>query len=116
MKYLFILNESPYGNEKPYNALRLAMTLQKEHQAEVTFFFMGDSVVAAMKNQKTPDGFYNLERMIRSILLKKGTVLMCGTCMEARGMSEESLIAGAQKSTMLKLAEVTDASDKVLVF
>jgi len=27
MKYLFILNDSPYGIERPYNGLRLASSL-----------------------------------------------------------------------------------------
>jgi sulfur relay (sulfurtransferase) complex TusBCD TusD component (DsrE family) len=27
--YLFVVNDSPYGNERPYNALRLAMQLAK---------------------------------------------------------------------------------------
>ena len=27
--YLFIINDAPYGNERPYNALRLAMNLLK---------------------------------------------------------------------------------------
>jgi len=27
MKYLFIINDGPYGNERPYNALRLALNL-----------------------------------------------------------------------------------------
>lgn len=29
MKYLFILNDPAYGTERSYNALRLAMNLQK---------------------------------------------------------------------------------------
>jgi uncharacterized protein involved in oxidation of intracellular sulfur len=33
MRILFILNDAPYGSEKSYNALRLAMNLQLE-QAE----------------------------------------------------------------------------------
>ncbi|MDO9347847.1 MAG: hypothetical protein Q7T47_01065 [Anaerolineales bacterium] len=28
-KYLFIINDAPYGNERPYNALRLALNLVK---------------------------------------------------------------------------------------
>ncbi len=31
MKVLIIINDAPYGTEKAYNALRLAMALQKEH-------------------------------------------------------------------------------------
>jgi sulfur relay (sulfurtransferase) complex TusBCD TusD component (DsrE family) len=34
---------------------------------EVNMFFMGDSIVCAMKNQKTPDGYYNLERMVKAV-------------------------------------------------
>ncbi len=76
MNYLFIVNESPYGSEKPYNALRLAMTLQKEQNAIVNMFFMGDSVVCAMKNQKTPDGYYNIERMVKAVSRKNGGVFL----------------------------------------
>lgn len=76
--YLLIIycNESPYGSEKPYNALRLAMTLQKEQNAIVNMFFMGDSVVCAMKNQKTPDGYYNIERMVKAVSRKNGGVFL----------------------------------------
>lgn len=42
MNYLFIINDAPYGNEKSYNALRLAMTLQKEQDASVSMFLLGD--------------------------------------------------------------------------
>ena len=31
MKILLIVNDAPYGTEKAYNALRMAMMLQKEH-------------------------------------------------------------------------------------
>jgi len=33
MDYLFIINDGPYGSERAYNALRLAMNLQKEVQS-----------------------------------------------------------------------------------
>ncbi len=66
MKYLFILNDPAYGTERSYNALRLAMNLQKqEPEAEVCVFLMGDAVVCAKAGQKTPDGYYNLERMLK---------------------------------------------------
>ncbi len=116
MNYLFIVNEPPYGNEKPYNALRLAMTLQKEQNAEVNMFFMGDSVVCAMQKQKTPDGYYNIERMVKSVARKNGAVYLCGTCMDARGIDEISVIDSAKRSTMGELAELTNKADKVLVF
>ena len=65
--YLFIINDSPYGNERPYNALRLAMNLVKEPEACVQVFLMGDGVNCAVAGQRTPNGYYNVERMLQSI-------------------------------------------------
>jgi len=65
--YLFIVNDSPYGNERPYNALRLAMQLAKRPQSQVQVFLIGDGVNCAIAGQKTPDGYYNAERMLKSL-------------------------------------------------
>ncbi len=72
-KYLFIINNGPYGDERPYNALRLAMSLVKREASQVKVFLTADGVACARKNQKTPDGYYNIERMIKS-LASKGKV------------------------------------------
>jgi uncharacterized protein involved in oxidation of intracellular sulfur len=74
MKYLFIVNDGPYGTEKAYNALRLAMSLQKTAEADVNVSLIGDGVVNAIAGQNTPNGFYNIGRMLKSILLKNGKV------------------------------------------
>lgn len=66
-KYLFIVNDAPYGNERPYNALRLALNLVKKTGVQVRVFLMGDAVMCARKGQKTPDGYYNVERMLKSL-------------------------------------------------
>jgi uncharacterized protein involved in oxidation of intracellular sulfur len=65
--YLFVINNGPYGDERPYNALRLAMSLSKREEIQVRVFFTGDGVSCARKGQKTPDGYYNIERMIKAI-------------------------------------------------
>jgi len=65
--YLFIINDSPYGNERPYNALRLAHNLVKRDGGEVRVFLTGDGVLCARKGQKTPDGYYNIERMVKAL-------------------------------------------------
>jgi uncharacterized protein involved in oxidation of intracellular sulfur len=117
MKTLFILNDPPYGTERVYNALRLAHALVKKGpQMEVTVFLMADSVVSAKAGQKTPDGYYNVERMLKRVLAGSGKVLLCGTCMDARGLDDAALMAGARRSTMDELAAVTAEADKVLVF
>lgn len=74
MKYLLIINDGPYGSERSYNALRLAMNLQKETQADITLGLIGDGVVNAIKGQDTPQGFYNIERMLKAVMAKKGKV------------------------------------------
>ena len=65
--YLFIINDAPYGNERPYNALRLAYNLVKRDGAQVRVFLTGDGVLCARKGQKTPDGYYNIERMVKAL-------------------------------------------------
>jgi len=69
--YLFIINDSPYGSERPYNALRLALNLVKRPDANVRVFLIGDGVNCAIAGQKTPEGYYNVERMLKS-LAKRG--------------------------------------------
>ena len=70
---LFIINDAPYGNERPYNALRLAMNLVKREGVRVRVFLTADGVACARKGQKTPDGYYNVERMLKS-LIQRGEV------------------------------------------
>jgi uncharacterized protein involved in oxidation of intracellular sulfur len=72
-KYLFIINDSPYGNERPYNGLRIAYNLAKRTGTEVRVYLIGDGVTCAISGQKTPEGYYNIERMLKS-LAKRGKV------------------------------------------
>jgi uncharacterized protein involved in oxidation of intracellular sulfur len=117
MKSLFILNDPPYGTERCYNALRLASALVKKNpEAQITIFLMADSVIAAKTAQKTPEGYYNVERMLKRVLAGKGQVLLRGTCMDARGLTDAEVMAGARRSTMDELAAATVEADQVLVF
>lgn len=117
MKTLLILNDPPYGTERVYNGLRLAHALAKnDANAEITIFLMADAVLSAKAGQKTPDGFYNVERMLKRVIAGKGRVLLCGTCLDARGIGESEFMEGARRSTMDELATATIAADKVLVF
>lgn len=117
MKILFIVNDAPYGTEKAYNAFRLAMALQREHEGvTIWVFLMADAVGCALPNQKTPDGYYNVERMVKAILHKGGLVKACGSCCDARGLSALPLIEGVEISTMSQLAQWTAGADKILTF
>ena len=65
--YAIVLNDGPYGNERSYNGLRTAMALAKTEGAAVRVFLMGDAVHCARAGQETPQGYYNIERMISSL-------------------------------------------------
>jgi uncharacterized protein involved in oxidation of intracellular sulfur len=116
MKALIILNDPPYGTERSYNGLRLAKSLIKnDPELELTVFLMADAVNCARHGQQTPSGFYNLELMLKSVL-RQQRVLLCGTCMDARGLKEADIVEGASRSDMDTLSSATIAADKVLVF
>ena len=116
MKFLIVLNDPPYGTERSYNGLRLAGNLVTKHeQADIDVFLMGDAVACAKAGQTTPNGYYNLERMLRPVL-RRGRVLLCGSCMDARGLKEVEIAEGAERSTLDELGQLTASADKVIVF
>ena len=116
VKLLFILNDPPYGTERTYNGLRLARPTLHKGDTEVKVFLIGDAVAAAKNGQQVPTGFYNLGTMLDGIVRHGGSVGMCGSCIDARGIGESELVAGARRSSMDELAVWTQEADKVLVF
>ena len=117
MNIVFVLNDPPYGSERSYNGLRLAVALAKQDSNRaITIFLMADAVSCAKKGQKTPEGYYNVERMVKRFTLGTHRILLCGSCMDARGLAEADLVEGARRSTMDELAQATAAAEKVLVF
>jgi uncharacterized protein involved in oxidation of intracellular sulfur len=116
MKSLFILNDPPYGTERSYNALRLAGAISKQSGEQVRMFLIGDSAACAQANQKVPQGYYNVETMLRAVIRHGGEVGVCSTCMDARGISDAQLTEGTRRSSMEELATWSREADKVLVF
>lgn len=117
MNILILINDAPYGTEKAYNALRLAMTLPKDHpNVQVNVFLMADAVSCAIPNQNTPQGYYNIERMLKSVLSKGGKVKACGTCADARGIRNVQFVEGVEISNMAELSQWTVEADKVFTF
>lgn len=116
MTVLMIINGSAYGLDSTFNAVRLAAALAKRDGVHLTVFLMGDGVTAAIAGQKTPDGYYKLDRMLGGIARAGGTVLCCGTCLDARGITEAIITDIARRSTLDELADLTLAADKALVF
>lgn len=117
MKVLIILNDAPYGTEKAYNALRLATQIQKDYeQSEVVVFLMADAVGCAIPGQNTPNGYYNIERMLKAVTNKGGKIKICTSCVETRGLKDIRFVDGAELSTMKELTQLTIECDRVVTF
>ena len=116
MKTLFILNDGPYGTERSFNGLRLAGALCKAAGEEVRLFLIGDAASCAKSGQKVPEGFYNIQLMLNKVVRGGGLVGVCGTCMDARGLTDTDLIEGTHRSTMAELTAWTLWADKTIVF
>ena len=115
-KVLLIINGPAYGADETFNAMRLALALSRRDDATATVFLMGDAVTCAIKGQKTPDGYYALERMLKSFATHGGNIACCGTCLDARGLTKDHLIDEAPRSNMEELAAWTVEADEVLTF
>jgi uncharacterized protein involved in oxidation of intracellular sulfur len=116
MRLLIIANDAPYGSERTYNALRLASALlTSESDLDLTLFLLGDAVACAKAGQSTPQGYYNVERMV-GVVARKGLVLACETCLAARGHRAEDLANGCRPAKLGELASLVLDADKVLNF
>ncbi|MFN7942990.1 MAG: DsrE family protein [Thermoanaerobaculia bacterium] len=115
MFVLMILNDAPYGIERVYNGLRLAGSLARKG-VPLRLFLMGDAAVAAKAGQKVPQGYYSVEGMVSAVVRHGGEVAVCGTCLDARGIGESELMAGARRGTLDELTVWVVEAGKVLTF
>ncbi len=116
MNALMIINDPPYGTERAYNGFRLASSLAKQEGTHVRVFLMADAVACARAGQTTPNGYYNIERMIRALLGRQGEVGLCGSCIDSRGLAEKDIVEGTRRSSMDELTAWTLAADRVITF
>ena len=116
LKTLFVLNDPPYGTERSYNALRLAGALAKREGEEVRVFLMGDAAACAKAGQSVPPGYYNINRMLQAVTLTHAAIGVCGSCMDARGITEAELLEGTRRSSLEELADWTQWAHNTLVF
>jgi uncharacterized protein involved in oxidation of intracellular sulfur len=116
MHVLIIMHDAPYGSERPYQALRLAdAMLQVEEDVELTVYLTADAVLCAKRGQRTPDGYYSIERMLKPIL-RRGAVMACRMCMDARGLVEEEMMEGVLQTRLGELAQLVFEADRILVY
>ncbi len=116
MTFVIIINDAPYGSERAYNALRLAGSLTQREGVELKLFLVGDGAACAKGSQKVPAGYYNVQNMISAVIRHGGEVGVCGSCMDARGITETELVEGAHRSSLEEWTTWTAEADKALVF
>ena len=113
---LIVVNDAPYGSEKLFNALRLAIQLNEQAKApKVKLFLLSDAVTAVLPKQQPGEG-YNLQQMLEIILAQGAEIKYCTSCVQARGLTELDVIEGCVKATMDELAQWLLESDKVINF
>ncbi len=113
MSILFVLHDPPYGTERVYNGLRWAIEVARQ-DVEVRVFLFGGSVISVMAGQKVPDGYYNVAKQITTLGRLGASIGSCGTCLDARGISDEMINEAAHRSSMKELTEWTLTADKVI--
>jgi uncharacterized protein involved in oxidation of intracellular sulfur len=116
MKVLIILNDAPYGSERTYNGLRLAGALARQEGVELKVFLIGDAAAGAHRGQKVPSGYYNVQTMLGAVTRRSAPVGVCGTCMDARGVTDAELSEGTHRSSLDELTSWTVEADKVITF
>lgn len=116
MKVLLILNDPPYGTERSYNGLRLGGSLSKREGHDVRVFLMGDAASCAKAGQTVPRGWYNVNHMLTVVMQHRGAVGVCGSCMDARGVTDAELVTGARRSSLEELTDWTLWADRVITF
>lgn len=115
MTATIIINEASYGKERTWNALRLARAMLAKGE-DVNIFLLEDGVFVAKKGQSPPAGYYNLEYMLKGLIERGVKLRACGTCCAARGLNQEDMMDGVEKSGIIDLANWIKGSQHVLSF
>ena len=116
MNVLVVLQGPAYGDERRYNGLRLAGSLAKRDQVNVRIFCFGDAVTCAMSDENVPDGYYHLDRMLTAAAHHNVEIGLCGTCMDARGITSAMIIGAARRSSLDEATDWAVWADKTITF
>ena len=102
---LVILQGPAYGDERAFNGLR---AWRHPRQARWRRRCGSSASVTpsgcAVAGQKLPDGYYHLDRMLSSAARHGAEIGLCGTCMDARGITDTMIVP----TPVARLDEVTD--------
>ena len=116
MNILIILQGPAYGDERAYNGLRLAGNIAKRDDVEVRVFCFGDAVGCAVAGQQLPNGYYHLDRMLTTAARHGAVIGLCGTCMDARGITDTMIIGDTRRSSLDEVTDWVLWADKTITF
>ncbi|MFX1480921.1 MAG: DsrE/DsrF/TusD sulfur relay family protein [Promethearchaeota archaeon] len=110
--FTIIIGDGPYTKERPYTMLRFVYTaLLEGHKANI--FLVEDGIFVGKKNQD-PSNYDNIGKWMKDVLSEGANVKACGVCMKARGISEDELLEGIEKTTMNGLVAMCEEADNIL--
>ena len=64
----------------------------------------------------TPEGYYNLGKMLQELIERDVNILACISCLKSRGLGKDDLIDGVEIGSMMLLSKWVMESNKVLNF
>ncbi len=114
VKMCVINYESPYGREKPYTALRFALTAIVDGH-DVTMVLLQDGIFVAKKAQN-PAEYPNHLEYLENAISEGLKVIVCGVCCQARGVIQEDLAEGCKIVGMHEIVEAVAYNEKTITF
>lgn len=114
VKISVMVFDGPYAHERPYTALRFALSAKMEGH-DVTIILIQDGIYNAKKGQD-PNDYPNHLEYIANCISEGAKVIVCGVCCKARGVKQEVLAEGANIVGMHDIVEAVVGSDKHITF
>ncbi|MHA1377107.1 MAG: DsrE/DsrF/TusD sulfur relay family protein [Candidatus Helarchaeota archaeon] len=113
-KMCIIIFESPYGRERPYTALRFALTALIDGH-DVIVVLLQDGVMVGKKAQD-PAEYPNHLEYLENAISEGLKVIVCGVCCNARGIKQEDLTKGCKIVGMHEIVEASASCDTTVTF
>lgn len=99
MKILVILQGTAFCDARFYNGLRLAGHIATRSDVTLRIFCFGAAIGCAVAVRKQPGGPDNVDRMLMAAADRGAEIVLCGDCLDARGITETMLITAARRSS-----------------
>ncbi|MFX1312130.1 MAG: DsrE/DsrF/TusD sulfur relay family protein, partial [Promethearchaeota archaeon] len=110
--FTVVIGDGGYTSERPYTMLRFAYTALLEDN-KINIFLVEDGIFVGKRNQD-PSTYDNIGKWMKDVIAEGAKVKACGVCMKARGLSEDELMEGIEKTTMNGFVEMCEEADNIL--